>query len=260
MAAAGGIARPSAMLMLLSCISSAIAARSAACRDFLDKNEGTAGIHTRPSGLQYKVVRAGSGTAHPVISTPVECHYTGQTLAKYPNGPPFDTSRSGPPVTFAPKEVIQGWTEALQLMVEGDIWTLFVPSELGYGDGGMPQAGIQGGDCLIFTLEVLKIKGATVPAASPPPPPAPVAAALPLPRCTDPPSPTLPPAIDCASLEHADEVRAVLCPRIAAVQMAPCAQLGSLDALSRLLGADEANMTVLVATANVTRSVDFRSY
>jgi FKBP-type peptidyl-prolyl cis-trans isomerase FklB len=59
---------------------------------------------------------------------------------------------------------IQGWTEAMQLMVEGDKWELYIPSGLAYGDGGRPPK-IGGGDCLVFTIEIIKIKGGKKPVA-----------------------------------------------------------------------------------------------
>ena len=58
----------------------------------------------------------------------------------------------------------QGWTEAMQLMVEGDKWELYIPSDAAYGDGGRPPK-IGGGDCLVFTIEILKIKGGKKPVA-----------------------------------------------------------------------------------------------
>jgi hypothetical protein len=61
-------------------------------------------------------------------------------------------------VQFAPNQVIKGWTEAMQLMVEGDKWEMYIPSELGYGDRGSPPK-IGGGDVLIFTMEILEILG-----------------------------------------------------------------------------------------------------
>ena len=64
-------------------------------------------------------------------------------------------------MTFAPNQVIKGWTEALQLMKEGAKWELFIPSELAYGDRGAGNV-IPGGAVLIFTLELLKVKGAFV--------------------------------------------------------------------------------------------------
>merc|ERR1711865_419696 len=76
----------------------------------------------------------------------------------------FDSSyKRGSPTTFAPNQVIKGWTEAMQYMVEGDKWEMYIPSELGYGDSGSPPK-IGGGDVLVFTMEILKINGDKVPA------------------------------------------------------------------------------------------------
>merc|ERR1712244_186401 len=97
---------------------------------------------------------------HPKVSTPCECHYAGRLL----DGTEFDSSyKRGEPTTFAPNQVIKGWTEAMQLMVEGDKWEMYIPSELGYGDRGSPPK-IQGGDVLIFRMELLKMKGEKKPA------------------------------------------------------------------------------------------------
>ena len=72
--------------------------------------------------------------------------------------PRFCSARRGTPTTFAPNQVISGWTEAMQMMVEGDKWEMYIPSDLAYGDRGRPPK-IQGGDALIFTMEILKNKG-----------------------------------------------------------------------------------------------------
>merc|ERR1711920_258018 len=76
----------------------------------------------------------------------------------------FDSAyKRGSTTAFAPNQVIKGWTEAMQLMVEGDKWEMYIPSELGYGDGG--QGGkIKGGDVLIFRMEIKKILGNKKPA------------------------------------------------------------------------------------------------
>eukprot|EP00040_Diaphanoeca_grandis_P014618 m.74284 g.74284 ORF g.74284 m.74284 type:complete len:172 (-) comp24645_c0_seq1:99-614(-) len=133
---------------------------------FLGANANREGVVVLPSGLQYKVLTKGSGTSHPRVSTPCLCHYEGRTAQEYAkSGDPFDSSYArGTPITFAPNQVIGGWTEAMQLMVEGDKWRLFIPSELGYGDRGA-GAKIGPGDALIFTIEMISIKGASVPVA-----------------------------------------------------------------------------------------------
>ena len=108
------------------------------------------------------MLRKGSGTDHPTPDSPCECHYAGTLI----DGTTFDSSYDrGSPTTFAPNQVIKGWTEAMQLMVEGDKWEMYIPSELGYGDRGSPPK-IGGGDVLIFQMEIIKIKGGKVPAIS----------------------------------------------------------------------------------------------
>merc|ERR1719181_1330039 len=99
---------------------------------------------------------------HPTASTPCACHYAGRLL----DGTQFDSSYDrGEPTTFAPNQVIKGWTEAMQLMVEGDKWEMYIRSELGYGDSGSPPK-IKGGDVLVFKMEILKIKGDKVDAVT----------------------------------------------------------------------------------------------
>merc|ERR1712039_191510 len=117
-------------------------------------------------------LREGHGEKSPLVGTSCECHYAGTTPALTPDAidkeesawNEFDSSyKRGSPTSFAPNQVIKGWTEAMQLMVEGDKWQMYIPSELGYGDGGS-GAKIKGGDVLIFNMEILKIKGNTKPA------------------------------------------------------------------------------------------------
>merc|ERR1712151_352084 len=117
-------------------------------------------VVTLPSGLQYKVLKEGKGLEHPTVSTPCECHYAGRLL----DGSEFDSSYSrGEPTTFAPNQVIKGWTEAMQLMVQGDKWEMYIPYELAYGENGKPPK-IPAAACLIFIMEIVKIKGDTKPA------------------------------------------------------------------------------------------------
>merc|ERR1719327_2107683 len=122
---------------------------------FLAKKKTEEGVVTLDSGLMYKELRPGKNPEKKAkIDTPCECHYAGTLI----DGTEFDSSyKRGKPLTFAPKQVIKGWTEALQLMDEGAKWELYIPSELGYGDRGA-GASIPGGAVLIFTLELLEIK------------------------------------------------------------------------------------------------------
>merc|ERR1711881_523762 len=107
---------------------------------------------------------------HPTPDSSCECHYAGTTPSLTPNAidieekdwSEFDSSyKRGSPTSFAPNQVIKGWTEAMQLMVEGDKWEMYIPSELGYGDGGSGEK-IKGGDVLIFRMEIIKIEGGKV--------------------------------------------------------------------------------------------------
>merc|ERR1719240_1731192 len=121
---------------------------------FLAEKEKEEGVKKLPSGLLYKVLKKGEGKEHPLKDTPCDCHYQGTLI----DGKEFDSSyKRGQPTTFAPNQVIKGWTEAMQLMVEGDKWEMYIPSDLGYGAGGSPPK-IPGGAALIFTMEIIKIK------------------------------------------------------------------------------------------------------
>jgi FKBP-type peptidyl-prolyl cis-trans isomerase FklB len=155
-------------LCLLALSFASAAATNAAGQKFLDENKNKEGVVTLPSGLQYKVLRSGDGDSHPTADSSCECHYEGRTAQEYiksPKGETFDSSYArGSPTSFAPNQVIKAWTEAMQLMVEGDKWEMFIPSDLGYGDRGSPPK-IGGGDALIFTMEIIKINGNKVPAS-----------------------------------------------------------------------------------------------
>jgi FKBP-type peptidyl-prolyl cis-trans isomerase len=122
-------------------------------KDFLEAKKAEAGVIALPSGLLYKVLNKGDGTSHPSIDTPCSCHYAGTLI----DGTPFDSSYSrGQPSTFAPNQVIKGWTEALQLMVKGDKWELYIPYNLAYGEAGRPPK-IPAYATLVFTIEIVSI-------------------------------------------------------------------------------------------------------
>ena len=123
---------------------------------FLEQNSAKEGVVVLDSGLQYKVLEHGTGTRTIKSDTTCACHYSGTLL----DGSTFDSSyKRGKPSTFAPKQVIKGWTEAMQLMKEGDKWELYVPAELGYGGRGSPSGSIKPGDALVFTIEICNIVG-----------------------------------------------------------------------------------------------------
>lgn len=122
---------------------------------FLTENASNSDVKTTASGLQYKVLQAASGSnlTKPTLTDTVTVHYTGKLIC----GTLFDSSvERGEPATFAVKKVIAGWSEALQLMLIGDKFQLFIPQGLGYGKRGM------GGDIppyatLVFEVELLAI-------------------------------------------------------------------------------------------------------
>lgn len=120
---------------------------------FLAENKKKEGVKTLPSGLQYMVIKAGTGRK-PKLTDTVTTHYREILI----DGTEFDSSYlRGQPVSFQVNGVIPGWTEALQLMEEGAKWRLFIPSNLAYGEQG--KSGIIGPNMtLIFEIELLSIQ------------------------------------------------------------------------------------------------------
>lgn len=122
-------------------------------KKFLEDNKKAEGVVTLPSGLQYKVLKAGEG-ATPGAEDMVRTHYRGQLI----DGTVFDSSYDrGEPAEFPVGGVIKGWTEALQKMKVGDKWQLFIPSELAYGEAGAGGV-IPPNATLIFEIELLDVK------------------------------------------------------------------------------------------------------
>jgi FKBP-type peptidyl-prolyl cis-trans isomerase len=120
---------------------------------FLAANKGKEGVVTLPSGLQYKILTAGTGPK-PTSTDTVVCNYKGTLI----NGTEFDSSyKRGQPATFPVSGVIKGWTEALQLMPVGSKWQLFIPAALAYGERGA-SADIGPNATLIFEVELLSIQ------------------------------------------------------------------------------------------------------
>ncbi len=121
---------------------------------FLAANKTKEGVVTLSSGLQYKILNAGTGEK-PTLDDTVICNYKGTLI----NGTEFDASnKHGGPATFPVKGVIAGWTEALQLMPAGSKWQLFVPSNLAYGPQGPGDIGPNA--TLIFEVELVSIQKA----------------------------------------------------------------------------------------------------
>lgn len=119
---------------------------------FLAANKSKTGVTTLPDGLQYKILKEGSG-AKPTANDTVTVNYRGTLIS----GKEFDSSyKRGQPATFPVGGVIKGWTEALQLMPVGSKWELYIPADLAYGDQARPPD-IEPGDTLVFEVELLSI-------------------------------------------------------------------------------------------------------
>ena len=119
---------------------------------YLEKNKSNEGVKVTASGLQYKILSTGNGKS-PKPSDNVTVHYTG----KLTDGTVFDSSvERGEPATFGVGQVIPGWTEAIQMMKEGDKWEIVIPSELAYGEQGAGYQ-IPPFATLIFEVELLKV-------------------------------------------------------------------------------------------------------
>mmetsp|Transcript_59160 Transcript_59160/g.105147 ORF Transcript_59160/g.105147 Transcript_59160/m.105147 type:complete len:204 (-) Transcript_59160:35-646(-) len=118
-------------------------------KEFLEKKAKEAGVITLPSGLMYKILDKGPRDGpSPGLKTKCSCTYTGQLT----DGKTFDYGT----IKFAPKDVIKGWTEAMQLMKQGDRWELYIPSDLAYGEGGAGGR-IPAGAALVFSMKINKV-------------------------------------------------------------------------------------------------------
>jgi FKBP-type peptidyl-prolyl cis-trans isomerase FklB len=125
----------------------------AAGREFLAGNAKQPGVVTLPSGLQYIVLKEGSGPK-PTLDDVVEAHYRGTHI----DGSEFDgTEPEGEPAAFPLRGVVPGWQEALPLMAVGSKWRVLLPPDLGYGEPGSPPA-IEPNEVLVFEIELLGIK------------------------------------------------------------------------------------------------------
>ena len=119
---------------------------------FLEENKKGTGVVVLPSGLQYEIIKEGTGKK-PKATDQVRCHYEGTLI----DGTLFDSSiQRGEPAVFGVNQVIPGWVEALQLMPEGSKWKLYIPSELAYGARGAGEM-IPPHSTLIFEVELLEV-------------------------------------------------------------------------------------------------------
>jgi FKBP-type peptidyl-prolyl cis-trans isomerase len=121
---------------------------------FLTANKTKEGVVTLPSGLQYKIITAGTGPK-PAADDTVLCHYRGTLV----DNTEFDSSyKRKEPLKIPVGGVIKGWTEAIQLMPVGSKWQLFIPSDLAYGERGAPGSPIGPNSTLIFEVELISIE------------------------------------------------------------------------------------------------------
>jgi peptidylprolyl isomerase len=143
-------------LAALACFGTAQAAPDplspAANSNYLNTNAHKPGVVAMP-GIQYRVIKSGKG-AQPDRSDCVSVNYKGSLI----NGKVFDATKPGESATFPAGRLISGWTEALQLMHEGDEWELVIPAGLAYGKKGAGDGLIPGDQTLVFDIQLLKVK------------------------------------------------------------------------------------------------------
>ena len=130
---------------------------------FLAANKTKEGIVTLPSGLEYKIIKEGTGPK-PAAEDTVLCHYRGTLV----DNTEFDSSyKRGEPLKIPVGGVIKGWTEAIQLMPVGSKWQLFIPSDLAYGERGAPGSPIGPNSTLVFEVELISIEPKAAPKEQP---------------------------------------------------------------------------------------------
>lgn len=118
-------------------------------RRWLEEKAAEPGVQTLPRGLFYKVLKSGDKNGKtPTAASVVTVHYTGWTI----NGRKFDSSRGGVAPAFRLRDLIPGWSIALQKMHVGDRWEVYIPAEQAYGKTSQP--GIPGGSVLVFDIEL----------------------------------------------------------------------------------------------------------
>jgi len=140
-------------LGLTACKSPKAVADASVGDSFLAQNAKAPGVTILPDGLQYKVIQSGPATgAHPGPTDEVKVNYEGKLL----NGQIFDSSyQRGVPADLRLDQVIPGWTEALQLMRPGDVWMIYLPAKLAYGDNSPDPSTIPENSVLIFKIQLI---------------------------------------------------------------------------------------------------------
>jgi FKBP-type peptidyl-prolyl cis-trans isomerase len=138
--------------VLLSASGADTSLSEAANAAFLAANAKKPGVVVEPSGLQHRIIQSGYGK-RPTQYDKVTVYYKGSLI----NGNVFDSTEPGLPATFTANKLISGWTEALQLMREGDHWELVIPPKLAYGTRGAGNGVIPPNQTLIFDLQLDKV-------------------------------------------------------------------------------------------------------
>lgn len=147
----GALIAALATLVAFSAYAAEPSLSAAANANFLAANAKKPGVITTASGLQYKIIQNGYGE-RPTAFNKVQVSYRGALI----NGTVFDSTEPGLPATFTVNQLIPGWTEALELMRQGDEWQLVIPANLAYGSRGAGGA-IPPNQVLVFDLQLLKV-------------------------------------------------------------------------------------------------------
>lgn len=126
--------------------------------DWLAENAKKDGVVSDYSGMQYKILQRGHGVVSPASGqAEVACHFEGRII----NGEVFDATPEGEPYIFRPIDALDGWFSILLKMVVGDVYELYLPSDLAFGDEGSKNKKVKAGDVAIFKLELVEITGKT---------------------------------------------------------------------------------------------------
>ncbi|HUJ02716.1 MAG TPA: FKBP-type peptidyl-prolyl cis-trans isomerase [Rhizomicrobium sp.] len=148
----GAVVAALAALIVMPAYAASSALSPEANATYLANNAKEPGVTVAPSGLQYKIIKSGFGQ-RPGPTDKVQVYYSGSLI----NGTVFDSTEPGYPATFTVDQLIPGWTEALEIMREGDHWQLVIPANLAYGARGAGDGAIPPNQTLVFDLELIKV-------------------------------------------------------------------------------------------------------
>ncbi len=151
----GAVVAVLAALIALPAYAASSALSPEANAAYLAANAQKPGVLVEPSGLEYRIIKSGYGK-RPTAYDKVQVYYSGSLI----NGTVFDSTEPGLPATFTVNQLIPGWTEALELMREGDHWELVIPSNLAYGARGAGDGAIPPNQTLVFDLQLVSVTAA----------------------------------------------------------------------------------------------------